>query len=124
LLVRGSTFPARDRLARRLGALGLVVVLGGAAALVLLARRPGPEPVAVNDPPRPPAPVVKKHEPPPDDPTEPDRVLILGDDQAGVPLEILVVEEAAGDVVVIHAMKMRSKYRRQYEEALPWRIVP
>ena len=29
-----------------------------------------------------------------------------------------------GELVVIHAMKMRRRYRRQYEEALPWRVVP
>ena len=63
-------------------------------------------------------------EPSPDDPTEPDRWLLLGDDQAGVQLEILAIEDAKGDLVVIHAMKMRRRYRQQYEEALPWRIVP
>jgi hypothetical protein len=62
-------------------------------------------------------------EPSPDDPLEPDRLLRLGDDQAGVPLEILAIEDARGDLIVIHAMKMRHRYRRQYEEALPWRIV-
>ncbi len=25
---------------------------------------------------------------------------------------------------LLQAMKMRRRYRRQYEEALPWRIVP
>jgi hypothetical protein len=63
-------------------------------------------------------------QPPPRDLTEPDRVLILGDDQAGVPIEILAVQDDSGDLVVMHAMKMRRRYRRQYEEALPWRIVP
>jgi hypothetical protein len=51
-------------------------------------------------------------------------VLVLGDDQAEVPLEILAIEDADGDLVVIHAMKMRRRYQRQYEEALPWRIAP
>jgi hypothetical protein len=50
-------------------------------------------------------------------------LLVLGDDQAGVSLEILAIEDARGDLIVIHAMKMRRRYRRQYEEALPWRIV-
>jgi hypothetical protein len=63
-------------------------------------------------------------QPPPEDQTEPDRVLILGDDHAGIPIEILAVEDEHGDLVAIHAMKMRRKYRRHYEEALPWRIVP
>jgi len=51
-------------------------------------------------------------------------LLVLGDDQAGVPIEILAVEDDHGDLVVIHAMKMRRRYRRQHEEALLWRIVP
>ena len=63
-------------------------------------------------------------QPSPDDPTEPDHWLFLGDDQAGVALEILAIEDAEGDLVVVHTMKMRRKYRQQYEEALPWRIVP
>jgi hypothetical protein len=63
-------------------------------------------------------------QPAPDDPIEPDRLLVLGDDQAGVPLEILAVEDEAGDLMVIHAMRMRRRYRQQYQEALPWRIVP
>jgi hypothetical protein len=63
-------------------------------------------------------------QPPPDDPMEPDRVLVLGDDQAGVPIEILSIQDDSGDLVVIHAMKMRRSYRRSYLEALPWRIVP
>jgi uncharacterized DUF497 family protein len=61
---------------------------------------------------------------PSDDLTEPDRVLVLGDDHAGVPIEILAIEDDSGGLVVIHAMKMRRRYRRQYEEALVWRIVP
>ena len=62
--------------------------------------------------------------PPPDDPTEPDRRVFLGDDNAGVAIEVLAVEGAGGELVIIHAMKMRRRYRRQYEEALPWRVVP
>jgi hypothetical protein len=63
-------------------------------------------------------------QPPPDDLGEPDRMLILGDDQARVPFEILGIQDDSGDLVVLHAMKMRRRYRRQSEEALPWRIVP
>lgn len=48
-------------------------------------------------------------QPSPDDPTEPDRWLLLGDDKSGLPLEILAVEDAEGDLVVIHAMKMRRR---------------
>ena len=50
--------------------------------------------------------------------------MFLGDDNAGVAIEVLAVEGAGGELVVIHAMKMRRRYRRQYEEALPWRVVP
>jgi hypothetical protein len=60
----------------------------------------------------------------PDDPAEPDRLLILGDDARGVQLEILAVQGVGGTLHVIHAMKMRRKYRSQYEEALPWRTIP
>jgi hypothetical protein len=63
-------------------------------------------------------------EPPPDDPTEPDRVLFLGDDERGMALEILALHDARGGLVAIPAMRMRRRYRRQYEEALAWRIVP
>ena len=51
---------------------------------------------------------------PPDDQTEPDRVLVLGDDPGGNPTEILAIEDDRGDLVVIHAMKMRRRYRGQY----------
>jgi hypothetical protein len=50
-----------------------------------------------------------------------DRVVYLGDDAHGVPLEVVAVANAAGDLRVIHAMKLREKYRREYEEAVPWR---
>lgn len=49
--------------------------------------------------------------------------MVLNDEQAGVPLEILAIEDAQGDLVVIHAMKMRRGFRRQYQEGLPWRII-
>lgn len=43
---------------------------------------------------------------------DPDRWLVIGPDQAGNLLEVVVL--AAGDdrVLVIHAMRMRAKYRR------------
>lgn len=53
-----------------------------------------------------------------------DRVVYLGDDAHGVPLEVVAVANAAGDLRVIQAMKLREKYRREYEEAVPWRIQP
>lgn len=50
-----------------------------------------------------------------------DAVLFLGDDWNGVPLEIGAIELDDGDLLVIHAMKLRRKYRGRYEEAVPWR---
>jgi hypothetical protein len=52
---------------------------------------------------------------------EDDRVLFLGPDQHGVPLEVLAVELAGGELLVIHVMRMRRKYRRDYEMVMTWR---
>lgn len=49
-----------------------------------------------------------------------DRLLFLGDDEDGVALEVMAVELESGDLFVIHAMPMRSKYEAQYEEAQRW----
>lgn len=51
----------------------------------------------------------------------PDRLVYLGDDQAGEALEVLALELAGDVVLVIHAMPLREKYRQQYEEAKKWR---
>jgi hypothetical protein len=50
-----------------------------------------------------------------------DAILFFGDDWNGVPLEIGAIELEDGDVLVIHAMKLRGKYHDRYKEALPWR---
>lgn len=50
-----------------------------------------------------------------------DRVLFLGDDIEGVPLEVFAAEEAEGTLMVIHAMDLRDRYRGLYEEARQWR---
>lgn len=50
------------------------------------------------------------------------RLVYLGDDAEGVALEIMAVESAGGDLFVIHAMPLRDKYRREYEEAMRWRV--
>ena len=50
-----------------------------------------------------------------------DAVLFLGEDWNGVPLETGAIELDDGDLLVIHAMKLRRKYRGRYEEAVPWR---
>lgn len=49
------------------------------------------------------------------------RLVYLGDDAAGIALEVMAVELASGDLLVIHAMDLRTKYRKQYEEAKKWR---
>jgi hypothetical protein len=50
-----------------------------------------------------------------------DAVLFLGEDWNGVHLEVGAIELEGGDLLVIHAMKLRRKYRGRFEEALPWR---
>lgn len=50
-----------------------------------------------------------------------DRLLYLGDDEAGVSLEVMAVELESGELYVVHAMPLRKKYRSQYEEAKKWR---
>jgi hypothetical protein len=50
------------------------------------------------------------------------RLLCLGDDADGKALEVMVVEGSKGELVVIHAMELRAKYRDQYEEAEQWRL--
>lgn len=49
------------------------------------------------------------------------RLVYLGDDPDGRPLEVIAVETGEDELFVIHAMPLRSKYTRQYEEALKWR---
>jgi hypothetical protein len=53
-----------------------------------------------------------------------ERLLFLGDDAHDVPLEVIALEVGETDLLVIHAMKMRSQYQEPYEEALPWRTTP
>jgi hypothetical protein len=45
------------------------------------------------------------------------RIVFLGHDQQGNPLEVMVVELPNGGLLVIHAMSLRGKYRQRYEEA-------
>ena len=60
--------------------------------------------------------------PPADSPYRSDRILYLGDDAAGVALEVLAVLVEGGDLLVFHARPIGAQYRRQYEEALRCRI--
>ncbi|GAC1340785.1 MAG: hypothetical protein NVSMB29_10180 [Candidatus Dormibacteria bacterium] len=56
-------------------------------------------------------------QPPPDrDPDDNDeRLVFLGDDWNGVALEVMAIEAPDGDLLVIHAQKLRPKYRNAYE---------
>jgi hypothetical protein len=49
------------------------------------------------------------------------RLVCLGDDANGHALEVITVEGDKDDLIVIHAMTLRDKYRTQYEEAKQWR---
>jgi hypothetical protein len=51
-----------------------------------------------------------------------DRLVILGDDANGKALEVMAVEGSKGELVVIHAMRLREKYKTQYAEAKQWRL--
>ena len=59
-----------------------------------------------------------------DDPTV-DHLLFVGEDDRGVPLEVIAVEvqvdEEEWELLVIHAMRLRPAYRDLYEEVLRWR---
>ncbi len=50
-----------------------------------------------------------------EDPDEEALVIFLGPDQRDVPLEVIGIELEGGDLLVIHAMKMRGKYKKAYE---------
>jgi hypothetical protein len=47
---------------------------------------------------------------------EPDRWLLIGPDRAGNLLEVVVLTTMEGERLVIHAMPMRSKYRRLLDQ--------
>lgn len=47
---------------------------------------------------------------------EPDRWLLIGPDRAGNLLEVVVLLTVEADQLVIHAMPMRSQYRRLLEQ--------
>lgn len=49
------------------------------------------------------------------------RLVFLGDDEAGVALEVMAVEIEDEKLLVIHAMPLRDRYRKHYEEAKKWR---
>lgn len=49
------------------------------------------------------------------------RLLFLGDDTEGSPLEVIAIEVGDDVLLVIHAMRLRDRYRDEYEEAARWR---
>lgn len=50
------------------------------------------------------------------------RRVYLGDDADGTALEVMAVAIEPDGLLVIHAMPLRQKYRRQYEGAKKWLI--
>jgi hypothetical protein len=48
-------------------------------------------------------------------------LVFLGDDPNGEALEVMAVELCGQELLVIHAMPLRERYRDQYEEARKWR---
>jgi len=61
---------------------------------------------------------VRLEEPPP--PGSPAsrsiRIVYLGEDAHGRALEVMAVERDSGELLVIHAMLLREKYRKRYDE--------
>ena len=55
---------------------------------------------------------------PDEDSGQRDHVVFLGPDAAGVPLEVVGIELENGDLVVIHAMRMRSRFSAAYEQVM------
>jgi len=49
------------------------------------------------------------------------QVIFLAPDQRGVPLEVVAFEDDEGNVVVVHAMRLRPSYRAAFEEVMRWR---
>jgi hypothetical protein len=45
------------------------------------------------------------------------RIVYLGDDDHGKALEVMAIEGERGELLVIHAMELRDRYRKRYEDA-------
>jgi hypothetical protein len=64
---------------------------------------------------------VFKEDPPSGHPIARDtRWVFLGRDQSGVATEVIAVETSNESLMVIHAMELRARYRRTYEEVQRW----
>lgn len=48
------------------------------------------------------------------------RLVFLSEDPAGIALEVIAVETDHGNLLVIHAMKLRARYWNAYEEVRRW----
>jgi hypothetical protein len=64
---------------------------------------------------------ILKEDPPVGNPraTEP-RLVFIGEDPAGEVLEVIAVETDEENLLVIHAMELRSRYRDAYKEVRRW----
>jgi hypothetical protein len=48
----------------------------------------------------------------------PERLLFIGDDKHGVPLEVIGIELDDGDLMIIDAQKLRPNYKKLYEQVM------
>jgi hypothetical protein len=64
--------------------------------------------------------VVRTCPMPLDHPADSGQVMYLGPDQRGVPLEVTAFEADNGQLVIVHAMRLRPSYRAAYEEVMRW----
>lgn len=64
--------------------------------------------------------VVRTCPMPLDHPVDNGQVMYLGPDQRGVPLEVTALEDDNGQLVIIHAMRLRPSYPAAYEEVARW----
>jgi hypothetical protein len=51
-----------------------------------------------------------------------ERLLSLGDDMKGIPLEVMGIQLEDDSLLGIHAMKLRPRYRELYRAAIPYRL--
>jgi hypothetical protein len=64
---------------------------------------------------------IRKEDPHPGNPrAKAPRLVFLGEDSAGVPLEVIAVRTNRANLMVIHAMNLRPRYRPLYEEVRRW----
>lgn len=48
------------------------------------------------------------------------RWVFLGEDATGIALEVIAVETDHANLLVIHAMRLRPRYQKAYEEVRRW----